>query len=71
MSIDKAREYQMKIDRVINCMFKHSCLPATKEMCRFMGFDVGDASFPLKQFTDADRMALKADLDEIGWPFTK
>ena len=70
-NVDKAREIQMKIDRVINCMFKPSCLPATKEMCRFMGFDVGDASYPLKQFTDADRVALKADLDEIGWPFTK
>ena len=70
-NVDKANEIQRKINRVINCMFNHECISATKEMCGFLGYNVGNATYPLKQFTDADRAALKADLDVIGWPFNK
>lgn len=67
----KAREIQMKINRVVHCMIKHEVVSATKEMCGFLGFDVGNATFPLKQFSDADRAVLKSELDQIGWPFSK
>lgn len=70
-NIDKAREYQLKINRVIHCMMKHECISATKAMCGFLGYNVGNPTFPLMQYTDSDKAALKKDLDEIGWPFAK
>lgn len=70
-NVAKAHDIQMKINEVIHCMMNHECISATKEMCAMLGYNVGNATFPFKQFNDADRAALKSDLDQIGWPFSK
>lgn len=66
--IDKARAVQMKINRVINVMLKHEVIPATKEMCKMMGYNVGNAVYPQKQFDDAARASLSEDVKAVGWP---
>ena len=68
-NIEKAHEIQKKVNRVVACIIKHTTIPATKQMCKMLGFDAGQALYPQKQFKDADIAALKKDLDEIGWPF--
>lgn len=68
-NIDKAREIQMQINKVITVMLKLECISSTKEMCSMLGYSVGNALFPFKQFNDADRNELKAELDKAGWPF--
>ena len=67
--IDKAREIQKKINRVIHCMIKHEVIPATKYMCTMLGFNAGQGSYPLKEISGDKATALKADLKKLGWPF--
>lgn len=68
-NVEKARELQRKVNRVISIMMKHEVIPATKEMCTKMGFASGKATYPFKQMTENEKAALFADLDSAGWPF--
>lgn len=68
-NIEKAREIQKKINRVIHCMIKHEVIPATKYMCTMLGFDAGQGSYPLKEISGEKATALEADLKKLGWPF--
>lgn len=68
-NVDKAREIQYKINRVIGCMLKHEVISATKHMCTMMGFESGEATYPLKDFTDGGAPELEQELKELGWPF--
>ena len=65
----KAREVQMKVNRVITCMIKHGVLPSVKYMCKLMGFDAGETTFPMHSYSDEEIAALKEDLKIAAWPF--
>lgn len=68
-NIEKAREIQKKINRVIHCMIKHEVIPATKYMCTMLGFNAGQGSYPLKEISGEKATALETDLKKLGWPF--
>lgn len=53
--IPAARKFQTEADRRINALLKYKCIPATKAVLCRMGFDVGDASFPMKRYTEAEK----------------
>ncbi len=65
----RAREIQQKVNRVIACMFKHEAISSVKHMCSMLGFESGQASYPLRQLTGERADALERDLKELGWPF--
>jgi N-acetylneuraminate lyase len=67
--VDKAREIQYKINRVINCMIKNEVISSTKYMCSMLGFDSGEATYPLKSFKDGGADEFEQELKELGWPF--
>lgn len=68
-NVEKAREIQMKVNRVVSVMIKHEVIPAVKEMCTMMGFESGKATYPMGQMTEMEKAVLKTDLDLVGWPF--
>lgn len=68
-NIEKAREIQLKVNRVVTAMLKHEVISSTKAMCTRMGFESGMATYPLKQMLDREIEALNKDLDIAGWPF--
>lgn len=68
-NVEKARQIQMKVNRVVSVMIKHEVIPAVKEMCTMMGFESGKATYPMGQMTEVEKAALKADLDLVGWTF--
>ncbi len=65
---DKAREIQYKVNRVINCIVKNETLSSTKYMLKMLGFDVGQATYPLKQTVEKD-LAYEELVKSVGWPF--
>ncbi len=65
--VDDARAIQYKVNRIIGCMIKHEVITAVKEMCGFMGFPAGNATYPLSQMGEEERAAFKAELKELGW----
>lgn len=66
---DEARALQMKINRVITVMIKNEVIPSTKEMCKMMGYPVGNACSPMKRFDEEELARLKCELDAADWPF--
>lgn len=52
---EAARRYQTDADRKIYALLKYPCIPATKAVVEKMGFAVGNASFPMKRFTDEEK----------------
>ncbi len=65
----KALDVQLKVNRVIDLMIKYEVIPAVKHTIGLMGIDVGEATFPMKRYTEAEIAAYDAKLKEIGWPF--
>ncbi len=68
-NIDKARQIQYKVNKVITCMIKYQAVASTKYMCKLMGIDSGEASLPIRQLAGEKGAALEKELEEIGWPF--
>ncbi len=68
-NIDKAREIQFKVNRVITCMLKHEIIPSVKHMCTMMGFDAGEGTYPLRNLQESGSAELEKDLKASGWPF--
>lgn len=68
-NIDKAREIQYKVNRVINCMLKNEVISSTKNMCAMLGFASGEAKYPLRDMRGDGITALQKELAELGWPF--
>lgn len=65
----EARKVQMKVNQVITCMLEHGVLPSVKHMCKLMGFDVGETTFPMHSYSNEERVALEEDLKKAAWPF--
>lgn len=68
-NIEKARELQIKVNRVISVMIRHEVIPAVKEMCTMMGFESGKAVYPMGQMAQREKEALHVELAAAGWPF--
>lgn len=65
--VEKAMATQRKASAVVTVMLKYEVLPATKYMCKMMGYPVGDCSRPFCQYTDEQAKALEAELAAAGW----
>lgn len=67
--IDTARRLQMQVNRVVKVVISNETIPAVKYGVNMMGYDVGVATFPMRQIPAGSCPALEAELKEAGWPF--
>lgn len=67
--LESARATQLKVNRVIMALIRHQVIPSVKYGLELMGFDVGAATYPMKQFTEEEKEAFKAAMTSAGWPF--
>ena len=65
-NIDAAREYQMKADKIIKVLLKCSTIPASKVVMERMGYAVGNAAFPMKRYTEAQKDEIIAAFKAAG-----
>lgn len=66
-----AHELQKKVNRVIGVIIRHEVIPGVKYCCELLGLPVGDATFPMKHYTDAEKKAFEAELRAVGFPFSR
>ena len=64
-----AQEAQKKADKIIRVMLRYSVIPVCKMILEEAGIDVGNASFPMIRYTDAQRKQIMAELFEVGFRF--
>ena len=57
---------QIKADRIIRALLRYKTIPATKGALEAMGYPVGNAVFPMKRYTDAEKQQILADLKAAG-----
>ena len=67
--MEKARQLQYKVNRATMVMLKHGCIPAVKHICTMMGFDAGNATYPMLQITPEKAAEIERDLLAEGWDF--
>ena len=66
-NIDAAREAQKKADKIIRAILKYSVIPVVKMVLEERGYEVGDASFPMVNYTARQRKQILTDLKEAGF----
>ena len=69
-NLDAAREYQLKMTEIISALKQDSIIPATKAVLEEMGYRVGNASFPMKRYSDAERKMMIDRLKAAGLVLT-
>lgn len=64
----QARQMQAEIDRILTVVLKRPVIPATKEIMRLVGMDVGYATYPMHRFAPGEVETLIRDLRAAGFP---
>lgn len=67
----RAHEIQKKVNRVIGSIIKYEVIPGVKFCCELIGFPVGNATFPMKHYTEEQKAAFTAELGAVGFPFAR
>lgn len=56
--IDNAKKYQAKVAKTVNAFNKEPIIPASKAVLECMGYDVGNATFPMKQYSKEEKQKI-------------
>ena len=67
--IDEALKTQMLVNRVIQLMFEFEVIPAVKYATELLGFPVGNATFPMRHLSEAQKARFTGLLKDVGFPF--
>ena len=65
-NIPKAQEHQTKADRIISHLLLYETIPATKVILEEMGFNPGNAIFPMKKYTSDEKKNIIASMKKAG-----
>jgi N-acetylneuraminate lyase len=66
--IEGAQAMQTKVNRIISVLLDHKIIPASKVVLEKMGFAVGNASFPMKRYTDEEKARIIEEFRLAGLP---
>ena len=64
-----ALEVQKKVDKVVGVLIKYRAIQATKAALEMMGFEVGNATFPMKAYSLEEKKQIFAEMKEAGFGF--
>ena len=62
-----AQAAQTEADRAIAVLKRYAIIPATKALLAGMGFAVGDATFPMKRYSDAEKQEILSAFRALGF----
>ena len=65
-NVEKARTMQNKADRIIAELKKYRAIPGTKAILEEMGFEVGNAAFPMKKYSEETKKELFRAVKNAG-----
>ena len=67
--LETAREYQTRAIRIISVLLNYKIIPAAKAVLEAQGYAVGNATFPMKRYSDAEKATIVAQMKEAGLQF--
>jgi len=65
-NIELAQQEQMRADRIISQLLKYKTIPATKVIMEGLGFIVGNAAFPMKQYKEEEKNKILSEVRKAG-----
>ena len=67
--VNSARKLQLRVNRVIDVLLRHECVPSIKYALGADGISVGTCRFPMRQIGTVEGEKLMHELLEAGFPF--
>ena len=64
--IEKSREYQIRATRIISVLLSYKIIPAAKVILEAQGYAVGNATYPMKRYSDAEKATIIAKMKAAG-----
>ena len=64
--IETAREYQTRAIRIISVLLNYKIIPAAKAVLEAQGYAVGNATFPMKRYSDEEKATIVAQMKAAG-----
>lgn len=61
-----AREYQTRAIRIISVLLNYKIIPAAKVVLEAQGYAVGNATFPMKRYSDEEKTTIVAQMKAAG-----
>ena len=61
-----AREYQTRAIRIISVLLSYKIIPAAKAVLEAQGYAVGNATFPMKRYSDAEKATIVEQMKAAG-----
>lgn len=61
-----AREYQMRANRIISVLMNYKIIPAAKIILEAQGYAVGNATYPMKRYSNAEKLDIIAKMRAAG-----
>ena len=64
--LETAREYQTRAIRIISVLLSYKIIPAAKAVLEAQGYEVGNATFPMKRYTNEEKATIVEQMREAG-----
>ena len=64
--LETAREYQTRAIRIISVLLSYKIIPAAKVVLEAQGYAVGNATFPMKRYSDAEKATIVEQMKAAG-----
>lgn len=64
--LETAREYQTRAIRIISVLLSYKIIPAAKAVLEAQGYAVGNATFPMKRYSDAEKANIVEQMKAAG-----
>lgn len=64
-----ALETQIKVNRIINSMINYEVIPSVKYAVTLLGYNVGNATYPMKTLSEQEKIMFEKEIRANGWPF--
>ena len=64
--LETAREYQTRAIRIISVLLNYKIIPAAKAVLEAQGYAVGNATFPMKRYTEEEKATIVAQMKAAG-----
>lgn len=58
----------MRVNRVVEYLIREEVIPSVKACAELLGFEVGRATFPMRQYSAEDCRRMEQELKRLGWP---
>ncbi len=64
--LETAREYQTRAIRIISVLLNYKIIPAAKVVLEAQGYAVGNATYPMKRYSDEEKATIVAQMRAAG-----